>query len=137
MKGRKQIDAQYVPPETPLIQRWIDQALDFFLSRWGFAPMNAGRFVVNRMVAIVEQRQVDQTHKITGMVVGRFFIGMDMLNVIENQHAEQRNLMRDHDEQNGLLPIQNKDCHGVVESQTNVLGSGKIEFWAVAAPQGS
>src|ERR1022692_475929 len=45
--------------------------------------------------------------------------------------------MRDHDEQNGFLPVQNKDRYCVVESQNQVLRSSKIELWPVAAPQGS
>jgi len=36
MKGRKQIYAQYEPPETLLIERWIDKVLDFLLRRRRF-----------------------------------------------------------------------------------------------------
>jgi len=36
MKGRKHIRPQNKPPETALIQRWIDQVLDFPLSGVGW-----------------------------------------------------------------------------------------------------
>ena len=97
--------------------------------------MDAGRLVVNRVVAIVEQHLVDQTGEIASMVELRFFIGMDMLHVVEDQHAEERDLMRDDDEQEGILPVP-EERHGVVKAENKVLGSGEMELGAIAAPEG-
>src|ERR1700728_3060817 len=70
MKRRQQIHAEHVPPETAFIQRRIDPLLNFSLSRRRFAPVNAGRLMVNGMVTVVEQHQVNQAGEVAGVIVG-------------------------------------------------------------------
>ena len=89
VKRRQQIHAYDIPAETPLVQARVDQVLDLPMRRRGFAPVDSGRVVVNRMEAVVEQRRVDESHEITGVVVFRFLVGVHVLDVIENQHAEE------------------------------------------------
>jgi hypothetical protein len=99
MKRSQQIGAHDIPPKTSLVQRWVDQGIDLSLGGRSLAPMHARILMMDRMEAVVEEHGVDEADKIAGVVVGRFFIRVNMLHVVENQHAKQRNLMGNHDKQ--------------------------------------
>ena len=58
------------------------------VSRPSITPVHTRIVVVNCMIAIVEQKHVDEAHEIASVVILRLFIGMDMLKIVENQHAE-------------------------------------------------
>ena len=72
------------------------------------------------MIPVVEKSLVDEADEVSSVIVVRLFVGVDVLDVVEDQHAEQRNLMWDHDEQQGLLPVPKED-HGVVKYQHKIL----------------
>ena len=89
MERRQQVNARHIPPEASFIQRWIDQVQNFLMRLGCCAPVKARGLVVNGMVTIVKQHQVDQAGEISRVTVFRFLIGVNVLNIVENQDTEE------------------------------------------------
>ncbi len=100
------------PQEALLIEPWVNLAFDFLVLLRQFAPVDTGRHVVRRVVAVVWQSEVQApTREVAGVIDGRLLIGVDMLYVVENQYAEQGNLLWDDDVPDGLAPVNQQGNH--------------------------
>ena len=90
--------------------------------------------MMNRVVAVVENECVeDPIEDISGVVNVGFLVGMDVLEVIEDQHGVQCHLMREEAKQHGLLPVQSKG-NGIKDHQDGVLGEVEPELLAALLP---
>ncbi len=65
--------------------------------------------VVNSVISIVEEEEIQPAGEVSGVIPLRFFIGMHVLYVIEDQHCEQANLLWNNDVEKRLLPVQHQE----------------------------
>jgi len=90
--------------------------------------MSAGFVVMCRMVAIVEQHKICKAaDEITGMVIVGFFVGMDMLDIIEKHNDEQGHLLGSHYIEQGFAPIQDKG-NDDQKAEGKILQEGQVKF---------
>src|SRR5438132_1242833 len=96
--------------------------------------MHTSAFVMHGMVAIVKEKFIENADKISGMIQFGFFIGMNMLHIIKNKHAEQRKLMRNGDEEQCFFPVEIKR-NSIKPCKSEVLEECEIEFFSIGLPK--
>src|SRR5437899_3018628 len=108
IEWRKEIGAENIGPETALDKLGGDQVFYFFMKRRRLAPVNSGAFMVHGMIPVIEEHLIEKAHEVARMIQIRFLIGMNMLYVIKNQNAEERNLMGNCNKDECFFPIEIK-----------------------------
>ena len=83
--------------------------------------MHTGPLVMNCVESVVQQQEVRQpSNEIPRVVPLRLLVRMHMLEVIQHQHREQRELLRRNDLEKRLLPV-DPQCCGNLGRQDDVL----------------
>ena len=88
------------------------------MRRRGLAPMQTRIVVVDRVKAVVEQKHVHRrADDVAGVIDGRLLVRVHVLHVVEDQNDKQRNLLRNENVQQGLLPIDHERSHEEAHQQ--------------------
>ena len=89
--------------------------------------MRTCTLVMNGMVAVVEEHDVEhRSDKIARVIPLRFLVSMNMLDVIEEQNAEQRELLWQDNKEQRFLPADHK-CRRPPEHEQHILRKREIE----------
>src|ERR1044071_231422 len=97
------------------------------------APVHSGAIVMYRMIAIIKKQLVQKTDEVAGVVHLRFFIGMNMLNKVEDEYRKESHLLWYNDVEKRFLPIDDRsrsDPH----SKQGILGETKPEVTTIFRP---
>lgn len=97
--------------------------------------MNTCAQMMDRMKSIVKKQKIrDRTDKISGVIIIRFLISMHMLNIIKYQDRKQRELLRNNNIQDSLLPV-DQESRQNKSAERHILHDGNHKLGPVAPPK--
>ncbi len=79
---------------------------NFFMCFGYLAPVQTGYMVMDCVVAIIKKEEIQKAGKIPGMIPLGLFISVNVLDIIKNQNAEERYLLRYDNKKQCFIPIQ-------------------------------
>ncbi len=88
---RQEVRFHHIPAERLQVERRVNQVLDLVVCSGQLAPVQAHLLVVRSMVAVIEQEAVVETSEVARVVELRFFVGMNVLDIVDDQNELCRN----------------------------------------------
>ena len=135
MEGTYNIGLDNVAPKSLLVEFRVHIAHYFGMQFRQLAPMHRCSVMMRRMQAIVEQHPVcGAGNEVARMVPGRLFVGMYVLDVVEYQHREKSELLRDNDIDNRLAPVQYQ-ANADEGKQRHILPDGGVKLASFVFPE--